>query len=202
MSLPLLPLSLLLLLALMLLVLHGAHGSDDKHHHHHQEEEEGESSSRETSLRPGPLAAAAAVVAPTALSPQQLSADLTNLPQEDRYRKSKNNRHLLEVTTELVEQNEEEQEEEEIVVDDWLPINEPPNLSHPMPDEWVQRCSNVEADFHHGSMCGAPLSAPCFDRSCIRNGTTTSAGGVGAPLAKIYVYDKEVRVHRVVITCR
>ncbi|CBN77658.1 hypothetical protein Esi_0061_0061 [Ectocarpus siliculosus] len=69
--------------------------------------------------------------------------------------------------------------------DDGVLFDEPPVLRHPIKDEWVQRCSNLEnatAPFAHGSVCGPPLTEPCFDHS--RCGSATSR-----PM--IYVYDQE-----------
>lgn len=71
--------------------------------------------------------------------------------------------------------------------DDGVLFDEPPVLRNPIKDEWVQRCSsleNVTAAFAHGSVCGPPLTEPCFDHS--RCGSITSR-------PKIYVYDQEVR---------
>ncbi|CAM9896538.1 unnamed protein product, partial [Ectocarpus fasciculatus] len=66
--------------------------------------------------------------------------------------------------------------------DDGLLFDEPPVLRHPIKDEWVQRCSNLNASsFANGSVCGPPLAQPCFDHS--RCGSTS--------LPKIYVYDQE-----------
>lgn len=68
--------------------------------------------------------------------------------------------------------------------DDGKPFAEPPPLTNPVPDVWVQRCSRFNATglFARGANCGLPLSEPCFDR-----GRCQAEGG-----PKVYVYDKEV----------
>ncbi|CAM9963910.1 unnamed protein product [Ectocarpus sp. 4 AP-2014] len=68
--------------------------------------------------------------------------------------------------------------------DDGVLFDEPPVLRQPIKDEWVQRCSNLEnatAAFAHGSVCGPPLSEPCFDHSRC----------VASTRPMIYVYDQE-----------
>lgn len=72
----------------------------------------------------------------------------------------------------------DEEEEEE-----WhlAPVEEPPSIANIDPNS-IDRCSALRpADFELGEVCGAPLSAPCFDRGRFGDGLS------------IYVYDQEVR---------
>lgn len=72
-------------------------------------------------------------------------------------------------------------------VDIEMLFDEPPPLTNPVPDAWVQRCSNLNASsFAHGATCGSPLTEPCFERG------RCETGGGGVLLPKIYVYDQEV----------
>lgn len=68
-------------------------------------------------------------------------------------------------------------------VDDGRLFEEPPRMTNPVPEKWVQRCSRFNgSDFEHGAHCGGPPSAPCLERS--------RCHAEGGP--KIYVYDQEV----------
>eukprot|EP00903_Cladosiphon_okamuranus_P012958 g12097.t1 len=71
------------------------------------------------------------------------------------------------------------------IEDSEMLFDEPPVLTNLVPDEWVQRCSNLDASsFAHGAACGSPLAEPCFERG------QCETGDGGATLPKIYVYDQ------------
>lgn len=170
--------TLLPLLLSLLLLLQGTAPRASAATNHGSDRRQQKGSSEEGRL--GKLGSAATTAALSQEQSPGLVEDPAGQQNHIDQQQSKTKSRHLEVTLDLSEEGAEE-------VDDGLPIDEPPVLSLPMPDKWVQRCSNFqEVNFQNGADCGAPLSEPCFDGSCL-------GGAAGdAPLAKIYVYDQEV----------